>query len=170
MRRLLSDSRIRAIEAVERARPSREALEALTMQAMRMCEAPRSQLTLVTGDRQFTLAISGSDVDGHAFTEGFATPLSDSICRFVIETEGPLSITDTQELPIICDMNCVTSDGIRAYLGHPISSWDNEPLGSLCVIDYEPRAWDRRDRMMLASLAASANVILLQAVLALEDD
>lgn len=167
MQRLLSPARLRAIQELQAAKPSREALEALTLDATRTLAVPRSQINIVTGDHQYTLAISGVDNTGATMINGaYVIPLNAGICWHIVDTDQPLAIDDTMGWEVTKNLGCVVDDGIRAYLGHPMTSYTGEAIGSFCVIDYRPRRWTQRDKIMLASYASSANLILLQALLA----
>ncbi|WP_206241797.1 putative bifunctional diguanylate cyclase/phosphodiesterase [Novosphingobium terrae] len=48
-------------------------------------------------------------------------------------------------------------DHIRFYAGAPILAPNGQPLGTLCILDREPRAFSEEDRHFLTQLAANAS-------------
>lgn len=60
----------------------------------------------------------------------------------------------------------VGNPGIRFYAGAPINLSDGLRMGTLCVIDREPRALTGHQRLILTQLALAASEALEQRVLA----
>lgn len=76
-------------------------------------------------------------------------PLGDTYCRHILRSGEPLVIPDTREentfrpptgIPVIEDETGHVRREIRLYVGVPIVSDDGHVLGTLCVVDYEPRS------------------------------
>lgn len=81
-----------------------------------------------------------------------------SLCQFVVSNEAPFEVGNTDangEIP----QEFIQKYGIKAYLGMPIRSND-QVVGSLCVLDTQPRAFKEEDRQSLHRLAELVNIRL----------
>jgi two-component sensor histidine kinase len=101
--------------------------------AAAVCDAPTALVSLVDHDRQWFKAKVGF--------EGAQTGLESSVCRFALAEPDLLVIEDlsldarTRTNPLVAD-----APHIRFYAGAPLRpATGGEPLGSLCVIDTQPR-------------------------------
>ncbi len=96
------------------------------------CAVPVSLVSLVAGDRQWFKARSG-----------FApceTTLDKSVCAHALAEPDLLVIPDLTLDPRTRDNPLVTGEPhLRFYAGAPLQAPGGERLGSLCVIDLEPR-------------------------------
>ena len=100
--------------------------------AARLCDAPAAMVTLVERDRQHFVARTGID--------SRETPRPVSFCAHAMLGSEPLVVEDTHRDDRFADNVLVTGDPkIRFYAGHPLISSEGAPLGSLCVLDREPR-------------------------------
>jgi serine phosphatase RsbU (regulator of sigma subunit) len=88
------------------------------------------------------------------------TPLSHSFCQHVVITEAPLIVNDARENPLVRDNLAVRDLSVVAYAGFPLTNADDQIIGSLCAIDFEPRAWTEDDLEALADLAAACSAEL----------
>ncbi len=146
-----------------------EAYDRLTRLARRATGAPVALLSLMERERQYFR--SGQGLEGSDGTPLRQTPLRMSMCRTVVGTDAPLELADAAADPVFCDHPAVTELSIRAYLGYPVRAPDGTPLGSFCVIDFEPREWTEEDRGTIRDLAnlASGEVALQLARRTAED-
>ena len=80
-----------------------------------------------------------------------------TFCHYVVESEAPLVLNDTLAFPGYREVPTMQSLGVRAYVGIPISVDNTAPLGSLCVIDFQPRQWTDQQLAALQELATSAS-------------
>ncbi len=131
--------------------PPEEVFDRITRLAARLLDAPVALVTFVDfeGDRQFFKSRFGvGDLS--------QTPLTHSFCQLVVKTEAPLIVSDAQHDPRVSDNPAVSELGVSAYLGAPLLSLEQLPLGALCVIDRKPRAWTGLDLELLADLAQLA--------------
>ncbi|MCV0382935.1 MAG: PAS domain-containing protein [Erythrobacter sp.] len=107
-------------------------LQRLVRFVARLCEAPIALASIVETDRQRFLA-----------REGFAggeTPRSTSFCAAAMLQTETLIVPDATQDERFASFAMVTgSDHVRFYAGAPLVSAEGAPLGSLCVIDTEPR-------------------------------
>lgn len=88
-------------------------------------------------------------------------PIKNSFCRIVVETEKPLIILDTKEDERFSDIPCVRrdEDPIRFYVGLPLRSRSGHIIGSLCMLDLEPRMEPPGSEVMLA-LQSTADLVV----------
>ena len=119
-------------------------------------QAPIGLTTVIdeAQDRQVFVAAVGLPEPVATLRE---TPLSHSFCRIVKATDAPLIVTDAREDDRLRDNPVIDEMGVIAYLGYPLRSAKGEPLGSVCVLDTEPRAWTEAERDQLRSFAEAIN-------------
>ncbi|MDB5749392.1 MAG: hypothetical protein JWP72_4240 [Massilia sp.] len=83
-------------------------------------------------------------------------PLNDSICKFALLQEGQMVVPDTREDARFNGNPLVTgAPGLRFYAGELLKTADGVPLGTLCVLDLEPRpgGLSENERFILSTLA-----------------
>jgi diguanylate cyclase (GGDEF)-like protein/PAS domain S-box-containing protein len=114
--------------------------------ASRLCDAPIAIVCLVDEDRQWFKARVGIDIG--------ETPPAWGFCRLVVDTRACLVVPDALEDPRFADNPFVLADPhIRSYAGVPLVLSDGHAVGTLCVIDRQPRVFADRQLEDLASLA-----------------
>jgi GAF domain-containing protein len=86
--------------------------------------------------------------------------LDDSFCRHVVVAAEPLVIEDARGVPVLATIPPVTSGGVIAYAGVPLTDEDGTVVGSLCAVDDRPHAWTDRDLAVLTDLAAACSAEL----------
>jgi len=112
--------------------PEDEHFARLVRLTARMLAAPSALISLVDGDRQWFLARHGLDAQ--------ETPRQVAFCAHAICHEGPLVVTDASRDPRFRDNPLVTGPPqIRFYAGAVLQSPAGHNLGTLCVIDQQPR-------------------------------
>ncbi|GAA0514655.1 sensor domain-containing diguanylate cyclase [Deinococcus depolymerans] len=123
------------------------AFDRVTHLAARLFGAPIALISLVDQDRQWFKACLGLDTR--------QTDRSLSFCAHTILGDGVMVILDAWQDPRFARNGLVTgSPFIRFYAGAPLVTPDGFKLGSLCVIDTQPRAaFSAEDRASLADLA-----------------
>ena len=78
----------------------------------------------------------------------------DSLCSLTILNDGPTVFEDTQSVPELLASPYVSCDGgIRFYAGAPLVMPDGQRIGTVCVIDAEPRLTTPRQLEMLVTLS-----------------
>ncbi|AFZ20540.1 GAF domain-containing sensor histidine kinase [Allocoleopsis franciscana] len=80
-------------------------------------------------------------------------PRSESFCTYVVDSHQVLAIYDTAIHPIFASSLLVGHYGIRAYLGAPLLTADGLCLGTLAVMDWEPRSFSAKEIELLAITA-----------------
>lgn len=82
------------------------------------------------------------------------TPLETSICAHAILEEDFVEIPDTlQDRRMQDNALCAGDAGLRFYAGALLKGEDGLPLGTLCVLDYQPRVLTELQRTALKVLA-----------------
>jgi GAF domain-containing protein len=85
------------------------------------------------------------------------TPREVSICSHAIRQEDLFVVPDTLEDPRFRENVLVVGEPrIRFYAGAPLVNEDGFALGTLCVVDREPRELDEDQRSALMSLSRLA--------------
>ena len=116
------------------------------------CDTPIALVSLVTDDRQWFKATSGT-----ALCE---TPLHQSVCAHAIVQGSTLVIPDLTKDDRTKDNTLVTAAPyIRFYAGALLSSPAGEILGTLCVIDIEPRPGGLKPQQIEALQALARQVM-----------
>jgi two-component sensor histidine kinase len=126
------------------------AFDRITALASKLIGAPVALISLVDKDRQFFKSVLGVPAPYENTRE---TPLSHSFCQHVVSSERMLSVSDARNDPLVKENGAVTDLGVAAYLGVPLKSPEGQVLGSLCVIDVNPRQWTAEDAASLLDLS-----------------
>nr|WP_269327221.1 PAS domain S-box protein [Kineosporia mesophila] len=100
--------------------------------ASSIARTPSSTITLIDEHRQwFKAAIGMADREGDRRT---------AFCDHVVREGRPVIVDDASTDPRFAQNPLVTGEPeIRFYAGFPLETPTGEVLGTLCVIDYEPR-------------------------------
>ncbi|MFU8817363.1 MAG: SpoIIE family protein phosphatase [Pseudomonadales bacterium] len=134
--------------------------------AAQICGTPIALITLIDENRQWCKARVGLDLQ--------ETPRDEAFCAHaILEPDALLVVEDTLQDPRFADDPRVTGDpGIRFYAGAPLVTADGHALGSLCVIDRQPRKLDAAQRESLQALARQvvAQLELRRALRTIERD
>ena len=108
------------------------ALDQITDFAAALCAAPVALVTVLEETQQVFLSRKGVDFDG--------TPRAISFCDHAIRGDQIMVVPDTRTDPRFIDNPLVTGDqNVRFYAGVPLFTDEGVALGSLCVLDTEPR-------------------------------
>ncbi len=114
--------------------------------AQGLFDVPMVAVSLIDTDRQWFKSRVGLDVR--------ETPRSAAFCDHTIRKAGPMVVTDATDDDRFRQNPLVTGDpNIRFYAGHPIQSPGGHPVGTLCLIDTEPRHMTAEQLDLLEDLA-----------------
>lgn len=109
-----------------------KAFDDLTRLAANITGAPISLISLVDEHRQWFMSRVGLDAA--------ETPREQAFCAHAIQSDTPMIVTDAREDSRFADNPLVTGEpNIRFYAGMPLVVSEGAALGTLCVIDRQPR-------------------------------
>lgn len=109
--------------------------DAVVKLAQDLFHVPVSAVSLIDRDRQWFKAIAGLDV--------LETPRNVAFCDHTIRSTEPLIVGDATKDSRFCSNPLVTgAPSVRFYAGVPLALDRGVNLGSLCIIDNEPREVD----------------------------
>src|SRR5215210_2341158 len=120
--------------------------------AAQVLNAPVALVSLVDADRQFFKSCLGLP---EPWASQRGTPLSHSFCQHAVASREPLIVDDAREHYVLHDNLAIRDMGVVAYAGIPLIDADGIALGTLCVIDSQPRHWTTHQIQLLEDLAAS---------------
>lgn len=119
--------------------------------------APTALVSLVDDRRQYFAGQAGL---GAPWCDVRQTPLSHSFCQIVVNEGKPLIVNDAPEDPRVAANLAIPDLGVQAYAGVPLADRDGTVLGSLCVIDDEPRVWTDNELAVLTDVALAVEAEL----------
>ena len=162
---LNEDERLAALKRYEILDTDGEvAFDDLTLLASHICDVPISLVSLVDDDRQWFKSHHGINIS--------ETPREGAFCSHaILQPEQMLIIPDTTKDRRFADSSLVTGDSnVRFYAGAPLVTDDGFALGTLCVLDTQPReltgqqlnALSALRRQVLAQLELHRNLVELQ--------
>ncbi len=124
--------------------------DALVKAASFACGAPISLISLIDADRQWFKANVGLP----GVTQ---TSRADAFCAHAVLSDELMEVPDATQDGRFADNPLVTGQPeIRFYAGAPVSLSNGVRVGTLCVIDRQPRQLNDTQREILRQLAAAA--------------
>ncbi|MEO5911294.1 MAG: PAS domain S-box protein [Pelobium sp.] len=125
-----------------------ETFDRLTKLASLICETPISLVTLVDDHRQWFKSNFGLNVK--------ETPREIAFCHYAIQHHDLMEVQDALKDERFKNNPLVTSEpDIRFYAGQPLIDNKGNALGTLCVIDKQPRKLSDGQKEALKILAES---------------
>ena len=80
-------------------------------------------------------------------------PRSHSICGHVVADNLPLVVPDVARDPRFATNPVLAAKGLRFYAGAPLRPKKGAAIGSLCLLDTQPREFGERDAKLLQAMA-----------------
>ena len=110
---------------------------------------PVAAITLLDQDRVWAKSCAGMPARD--------TLRSESFCSRAVDLERLLVVEDARRDERFAGLPAVAGEpGFRFYAGFPIADPDGIVIGTFCLLAFEPRTLDARERELLAELAAWA--------------
>jgi diguanylate cyclase (GGDEF)-like protein len=134
--------------------PAEREFDDITLLASQICGTPIAIISLVDETRQWFKSRVGLDAP--------ETPRDQAFCAYtILNPTETMIVEDATADERFRDNPLVTSDPkIRFYAGAPLMTRDHLPLGSLCVIDREPRDLNFQQLAGLEALARQVSLRL----------
>jgi signal transduction histidine kinase len=131
-----------------------QAFDDITAIAASTLGMPIALISLLDDSRQWFKSKVGLDV--------CETPIGSVFCAHAILSDALMEVSDAREDARFAENPLVLGEPhIRFYAGVPLSSPGGTRLGTLCVIDSNPRQLDNSQRQLLTSLARLIEQLLL---------
>jgi PAS domain S-box-containing protein len=127
--------------------PAEPRFDRFTRLAATLFSAPTALVSLVDADRQWFKSRLGFD--------DCETPRGNAFCnRAILMPAGSVMVVeDATRNPLFADNPLVTGEGhVRFYAGAVLTSATGHNLGTLCILDTEPRLFSVEDRALLREL------------------
>ncbi len=156
--RLASLYRLELLDA-----PPGERFDRIARLAGRAMAAPVALVTLLDADEQQMCAALGTDIGVVERADTFCT-------HTILEPDDLLVVPDTHDDARFSSLPSVSAGPhIRFYAGVAIHAPDGQKIGSMCVLDVEPRTLSPADELVLRDLGALVERELLHTSLAMTD-
>lgn len=127
--------------------PSDGTFDRITLLATQLFDVPISIVSIVDEDRIWFKSAYGVDVQEIDRAPG--------LCASAILQDAPWIVTDARVDPRTLTNSLVVGElGLRFYAGVPLTTFDGHNLGTLNIIDVEPREMTDTEMVALRSLAA----------------
>ncbi|WP_167133832.1 GAF domain-containing protein [Arthrobacter sedimenti] len=128
-----------------------ERFDRITRQARDHFGVSSASIALITEDAQIIKSVVGPI--------GEDLPRAVALCAKTIERDRTLVIPDASIDPEWRDHPLVAGGpGVRFYAGHPLCTADGWRIGTLCLIDDQPRTFTEEDVQVLRRLAAQVQM------------
>ena len=126
--------------------PEEAEFDDFTRLAAHICQVPVAVISLVDRDRQWFKSEIGLGVR--------ETPLNVSICKHAILQKGLFVVPDTAlDERFRCNPLVAGDPHLRFYAGAMLESSEGLPMGTLCVLDFQPRQLTKTQMEALSMLA-----------------
>jgi GAF domain-containing protein len=150
MKALLPDNEVARLEALRQYNildsAPEQAFDDITKIAAFICGTPIAIMSLIDRERQWFKSKVG--------VENNQTPREQAFCAYTILEPGLMEVEDAQQDGRFSENPLVLgAPNIRFYAGAPLLTPNGSALGSLCVIDRQPRKLSEEQKVCLESLA-----------------
>lgn len=126
--------------------PPEPEFDDIAQMAAQACDTPMAHINFVDADRQWIKAAVG-----HNARE---MPLHFGFCTQTLAEDGILVLPNLKQLPELASNPLVTGEPhLRFYAGVPLITPEGWAIGTLCVLDREPRTLTVQQEFILKALA-----------------
>ncbi len=141
-----------ALDYLEAARPQADhVLQELVDEVRAIFGTDLCMVNLVLPDAQYFRAWSGDLAEDLA--EARQDPRERSMCRYVVESEGPLVVEDFLATERFRDQYFCVTYGIRFYAGTPLVTSAGQAIGTLCLLSTRPTEFGDEQMRVLGAFA-----------------
>ena len=130
--------------------PTEADFDQVTERLTKLFKVPIALVTLIDKDRQWFKSQTGLPAD---LAEARSTSRDVSLCGHVIANDEVLIVNDLARDPRFANNPFVKERGLRFYAGVPLRGPNGFPIGSLCVLDTNPREMTRQEQELLKVIA-----------------
>jgi GAF domain-containing protein len=121
--------------------------------------APLAMVNFVSEDRQYFAGLHAPAMVGPGVVAAADDPArvmtkQQGWCPHVVVRRLPLVLDDVCDYPRFAGNPVVDEFGIRSYLGAPLIDRTGTTLGTICIVDLEPRPWGRPGLEFIKAKAA----------------
>ncbi|PZU96306.1 MAG: histidine kinase [Leptolyngbya sp.] len=148
--------RSQAIAALNLSSPSSiPAWEEAVQMAARFLGVPIAVVTLADSQTEYVRAAYGlsSLGVGNPLSQQRQMPLAEGLGVYILDGEQSVVVADTLENPVLAQSHLVMTYGVRAYGGVPLMTGQGICIGTLAVMDMQPRSFTAQDLGFLAMAA-----------------
>ncbi|MDP9412066.1 MAG: PAS domain-containing protein [Actinomycetota bacterium] len=141
-----------ALDYLEAARPRADhVLQELVDEVRAIFGTDLCMVNLILSDAQYFRAWSGDLAEDLA--EARQDPRERSMCRYVVESEGPLVVEDFLATERFRDQYFCVTYGIRFYAGTPLVTSAGQAIGTLCLLSTRPTEFGDEQMRVLGAFA-----------------
>lgn len=142
------------------------ALDAFADRLAELTGAPYAMVNFIDENRQFFAGLHTPDgnvsvtrplpaaPDGTVKVVGRYMTRDYGFCPHVVVRRRALVLEDVCDYPRFAGNPVVDEIGVRSYLGAPLIDQTGIALGTICVVDLEPRPWGKAGLETIKSMAA----------------
>jgi GAF domain-containing protein len=126
--------------------PPEERFDRITREAQERFDVPVAYVCVVDQDRQWFKSKQGLEAD--------ETSREVAFCAHAINEEDALVVPDSSLDPRF-SLNALATgpENVRFYAGVPLRSPEGQAVGTMCIVDHEPREMSEEDMEVLKGMA-----------------
>jgi predicted PurR-regulated permease PerM len=152
--RAQEQQRLRAVRTVQATGPTaRAVLDRAALRAADVFDAPMAMVTLVDADEAHWLGTAGLDL--HAPHIPRVHRREALPCDRVVRSGEALFVEDAERDPLLSEHPLRRDLCLRSYAGAPLADAHGRVLGTLCIVDREPRVFGSAERRLLHTMATA---------------
>lgn len=128
-------------------------LDVFAQAACLITDSPAALIAMMEEQTQRIQSCVGMELD--------TVERKNTVCQYTIMSTELLVIEDTFEDPRSSSNPLIREGNIRFYAGVPLMDEDGDVLGTICVIDFQPKSLSDRQKHLLEELGVGVTKILL---------
>ncbi|MEV0258606.1 GAF domain-containing protein [Streptomyces sp. NPDC050732] len=145
-------ARVRRLRGLGIGQCPEPAFDAFADRLAELTGAPYSMVNFIDENRQFFAGLHAPERPARPADRYMAR--DHGYCPHVVVRRKALVLEDVRDYPRFAGNPVVEEIGIRSYLGAPLIDRTGMVLGTVCVVDVEPRRWGRAGLDTIKRMAA----------------